>query len=207
LLAGCLATFRSRYRSTTPDLRIVGVDDGAFSPNKRTRTRQYALLVGVLFQGLRIRNIRTSSVEVDGRDANAKIAGLLKTFPYDIAMLSGIAFGGFNVVDIAKLARVTRKPVIAVSGEKPHNAAVYKALRMHFKDWAKRWVAVQNAWPLYSCKPLRNEPRLFFEVKGACPALARSIVTSTATISRLPEPIRVARMLARALGGPGSALV
>lgn len=179
------------------DLRIVGVDDGAFRPNKQTL--QHTLLVAVLFQGLRVRSVKTSRIEVDGRDSNAKMVALFKTVPHNVAMLSGISFGGFNVVDIAKLARVTKRPVIAVSGEKPHNAAVYRALHKHFKDWKERWEAVQNAGPLYSCKPLRNEPKLFFEVKGASPAHARSIIRSTATISRLPEPIRVARILARAL--------
>ena len=180
-------------------MRIVGVDDGAFRPHKQ----QHVLLVGVLFQGLRITSVRTGRIDVDGRDANAKMVELLKAAPYDVAMLSGVSFGGFNVVDISKLARATRRPVIAVSGEKPHNAAVYRALRKHFGDWKERWTAVKNAGALYSCKPLRNEPELFFEVRGTSPAHARTIIASTAAISRLPEPIRVARILARALSGLG----
>lgn len=199
MLAGCLDTSPNHYRNTTHDLRIVGVDDGAFRPHKQ----EHALLLGVLFQSLRVRAVRTGCIEVDGRDSNAKIGALLKTVTFDVAMLSGISFGGFNVVDISKLARVTRRPVIAVSGEKPCNAAVYRALRKHFRDWKERWAAVQNAGPLYSCKPLRNEPELFFEVKGTSATHARSVIASTATISRLPEPIRVARILARALSGLG----
>jgi endonuclease V-like protein UPF0215 family len=179
------------------DLRIVGIDDGTFRPSRHAS--EHALLVAVLFQGLRVKAVRTNRIEVDGRDSNARMVTLLRAMRYDVAMLSGVSFGGFNVVDIAELARVTKRPVIALSGEKPHNAAVFRALHKHFKDWKERWAAVQNAGPIHSCKPLRNEPSLFFEVSGISSAYARSIIRSTATISRLPEPIRVTRILARTL--------
>ncbi len=179
-------------------MRIIGVDDGAFPARKRIKQR--APLVAVLFQNLRILAVRVGRIEVDGRDANRVLASLLETVRFDIIMLSGISFGGFNLVDIAQLARATGKPVIAISGEKPDNAAVQKALRMHFTDWEERWRIVCAAGQLHSCKPLAKEPKLYFEVKGASPSFARKIIASTAMLSRLPEPIRVARILARGLG-------
>jgi endonuclease V-like protein UPF0215 family len=114
-------------------------------------------------------------------------------------MLSGISFAGFNVIDIAELAQSTRKPVIAITGSRPDNAAVRRALRKHFIDWQERWRMVKNAGRLYAFKPLPQEPSLYFEVKGASPSFAKKAIDSTATISRLPEPIRVAGILARGL--------
>lgn len=177
------------------DLGIVGVDDGAFVTNRSQR----ALLLTVLLRRARIWAIRVGTIEVDGNDAADILQELLRLLRYDVVMLSGISFGGFNLIDISRLAHNLRKPVIAISGEKPNNRAVRAALREHFGDWEERWKIVRSAGKLYSCKPLASEPKVYFEVKGAKPNFARQVIAGTALISRLPEPIRIARILARGL--------
>ena len=192
-----MLTYQGRYRNITRNLRIIGVDDGAFPADKRLK--QHALLVSVLFQNLHVRVLRLGLIQVDGRDANRVLASLLRTVRFDVVMLSGISFGGFNLIDIDELARVTCRPIIAIAGERPDNAAVRKALQTHFRDWKERWRMVRSAGELHSFKPLPEEPRMFFEVRGGSPSFARRAIASTAVISRLPEPIRVARILAREL--------
>ena len=179
-------------------MRSVGVDDGAFRPSKKSK--QQTLLVAVLFDDLRLLGVKVGRIEVDGRDANGVIKSVLRRITCDVVMLSGISFGGFNVVDIAELSRTVRRPVIAVTGERPHNEAVLTALREHFADWKDRWRMVRSAGKIYSVA-LRNEPRLYFEVQGATRLFAKKAIVSTAAISRLPEPVRVARILARGLSG------
>jgi hypothetical protein len=180
------------------NLRIIGVDDGAFSPIKRSR-EQRALLLAALFRRSHIKAVRVGTIEIDGNDAAEILRTLLRRLRYDLVMLSGISFGGFNLINLSSLARKLRKPVIAITGEKPSNSAVKSALRAHFDDWERRWRIVCSAGKLYSCKPLANEPKLYFEVKGATPDFAKRIIAGTAIISRLPEPIRVAGILARGL--------
>lgn len=179
------------------EIRIVGVDDGAFQADRKHSQR--ALILAVLFQGLRILAVRIGSIDVDGSDANSALVCLLRSMRFDAIMLSGISFGGFNLVNIERLAHDLHNPVIAVTGERPDNASVRRALRGHFADWRERWQIVVTAGPVYSCKPLKDEPRLYFEVKGASYAFARELIKATAIISRLPEPIRVAGILARGL--------
>lgn len=188
---------RNLSRNTRRSARIVGVDDGAFPAGRRGK--EHALLAAVLFQNSAISAVRLGCIQVDGRDANRVLAPILKTMRYDLLMLSGISFGGFNIVDIVELARSTRKPVIAITGEKPDNAAVRRALQKHFSDWRERWRMVRNAGQLYACKPLPAEPKLYFEVKGASPSFAKKTITSAARISRLPEPVRVAGLIAKGL--------
>jgi endonuclease V-like protein UPF0215 family len=198
LLEDCLVTSPNRYVRMAPlNLRVVGVDDGAFSSSKKIGER--ALLMAVLFKGSRIQAVRIDTIEVDGNDAAPVLQALLKRLRYDLILLSGISFAGFNLIDISKLARKLHKPIIAISREKPNNKAVKLALRGHFKDWKSRWSIVCAAGKLYSCKPLPSEPKLYFEVKGATPEYARHVITGTAFISRLPEPVRVARILAHGL--------
>ena len=179
-------------------MRSVGVDDGAFQPSQKSKQR--TLLVAVLFDDLRLLSVKVGRIEVDGTDANDVIRSLLRRISCDAVMLSGISFGGFNVVDIDELSKTLRRPVIAVTGERPHNEEVRTALRDHFADWKDRWRMVRSAGRIYSVT-LRNEPRLYFEVQGATCLFAKKAITSTAVISRLPEPVRVARILARGLSG------
>jgi endonuclease V-like protein UPF0215 family len=179
-------------------MRIVGVDDGAFPLHRKAKDR--TLLVAVLFDNLRLLNVICGQIEVDGRDANKILQHLLRRMRFDAVMLSGLSFAGFNVVDIASLSKSFQKPVIAVIGERPHNQAVRRALCKHFTDWKDRWSIVRSAGKMHSFTPLRNEPRLYFEVQGAPPDFAKKAIASTAVISRLPEPVRVARILARGLG-------
>lgn len=136
---------------------------------------------------------------VDGTDVTEVLLSLIRRMRYDAILLSGISFAGFNLIDIKKLAHLARKPVIAVTGGRPDNVAVRSALHKHFSDWKERWRAVQNAGRLYSCKPLASEPKLYFEVSGGSVGLAKDIIVSSAMVSRLPEPVRVAGLVAKGL--------
>jgi uncharacterized protein len=188
--------YQSRYaNSTQSPLRIVGVDAGSVSSEREGN----AILVVVLLEGSRIVDIQLGKIEVDGLDAQRVLGSLLRRLSYDVVMLSGVSFGGFNLVDIKQLSRRVGRPVIAVIREKPNNRAVRDALRKHFRDWKRRWRVVRSAGRLSSCKPLADEPQLYFEVKGAPPAIARGIITSSAMNSRLPEPIRVAGIVAKGI--------
>ena len=191
--------FQNRSRSTNPRLlRIIGVDGGAVSSAREGKT---ALLV-VLLAGPRILDVRTGEIGVDGLDAQRVLVSLLKPLSYDIVMLSGISFAGFNLVDLKLLAREVGKPVIAVIRERPDNKAVRDALRKHFRDWRQRWRAVKDAGRLYSCRPIPDEPKLYFEARGCSPSSARRMIVSSSAVSRLPEPVRVAGIVARGMSGP-----
>jgi endonuclease V-like protein UPF0215 family len=186
------------------DLKIVGVDDGAFSASKGVGER--ALLLAVLFRRSNIQAVRMGTIEVDGSDGQTVLKSLIRSLSSDLVMLSGISFAGFNTIDISKLAHELKKPVLAISGEKPDNRAVRKALKDHFVDWEKRWSSIRSAGKLYTCRPLKDEPKLYFEVMGATPGFGNIVVSKTAVISRLPEPIRVARIMAKGLSSLTAAI-
>lgn len=159
------------------------------------------VLVVVLLQGTRILDLRLGAIEIDGLDAQPVLVSLLNGLSYDAVMTSGVSFGGFNVIDILELAGTIHKPVIAVIREKPDNRAVHAALRKHFHDWRRRWRIIQHAGALHSCRPVPDEPRLYFEIKGASQVFARNAICSWSAVSRLPEPVRVAGVVAKGLRG------
>jgi len=155
--------------------------------------------VAVVLERSQIVDARVAWLTVDGTDADSVVRSLLKGLKFDVLMLSGISFAGFNVVDISLLARRLRKPVIAITGEKPNNASVKKALKAHFPDWNERWRKVLAAGRLHSLIIHGYASRVYFEIMGSSPAFARTVIRSNSLISRLPEPIRVAGIVARGL--------
>ena len=178
-------------------ISVVGVDDGAFVPHNRRA--QSTVLVAVLFTNLTVGAIRVGRITVDGLDATSVLISMLRGLQFDVVLLSGVSFGGFNLISLSRLNTELGKPVIAISGKRPENELVRKALKAHFKDWKERMRIVRASGRIYSVKPLGEEPTLFFEVKGAKPDFARHIIRSYAKISRLPEPVRAAGILAKGL--------
>jgi len=173
----------------------VGIEDGSF-----TKEDSKALLVAVLMQnGMWIEEIEIEEITIDGLDATAAALKMLKKLTFDIVMLAGVSFAGFNLIDPTKLFKTFQKPVIIVSRSKPDNIAVKKALKEHFRDWHVRWNVFENLGPIYEFKPLRNEPPIYLEVVGAAAEQALNIVKLCCFSCRVPEPLRAARIIARGL--------
>lgn len=177
-------------------LTFAGVDDGSFfQRNDRDRA---SLLCSVLLVRSRIRDVRVGQIQVDGDDSTEEILRLVEAWRFRALFLSGITFGGFNVVDGRRLYERLRKPIIVVPSRKPGSRNMLSALRKHFPDWARRWGLVRAAGPLYTARSFPGEPKLHFEMFGSSLKEARRFLRLTALCSRVPEPIRAVRMIARA---------
>ena len=182
-------------RNASAKPRIVGIEDGSF-----TKETPKALLVAVLMNdGRWIDDIKISEITVDGLDATATTLQMLKDWKFDAIMLAGVSYAGFNLIDPTELAENFQKPIIIVSRTKPDNLAVKKALKEHFEDWKIRWQTFEALGSIYQFKPLRNEPPIYFEVVGAEAEWAMRTIKAFCFSCRVPEPIRVARIIARGL--------
>ncbi|MEM3695784.1 MAG: DUF99 family protein, partial [Candidatus Bathyarchaeia archaeon] len=74
-----------------------------------------------------------------------------------------------------------------------------RALMRHFRDWRKRWEVFAKIGPIHEVKVLDEERPLYFEVVGAEMEWASRLITSFAVCGRVPEPLRVVRLIARGL--------
>ncbi len=141
----------------------------------------------------------STRITVDGFDATQNIADMVMASPHyrqiRVIMLNGITFAGFNVVDIKELSARTDMPVIAVTSKKPNLTEVQAAL-MHLPDSEKRWEAVLNAGEMFSVSTNRGKRRIFVEAVGLSKSLAVEILRLTSTRSKIPEPLRVAHIVA-----------
>ena len=179
-------------------LRILGVEDGSFDAFNREAPGR-TLLCGVLMKGDRILKVRHGEIRVDGLDATDKLLSLMRGIDVEVVILGGITFGGFNVVDPRVIHGETGVSIIVYSGVKPDNDAVLAALRNHFPDWEIRWEIIEGLGEIHCIRVFREDPEIYFEAIGCDPEWAEVVLKDSAMISRIPEPVRVAGLVARGL--------
>lgn len=185
-----------QFREIKREIRVLGVDDGVFVPH----VKGSALVVGVVFRGgFWLDGVMHTSVEVDGFDSVDKIASMVLASPHykqlRVIMLDGITFAGFNVVDIRVLNEKTRLPVIAVTREKPDLEEIHTALR-NLPCSQKRWNAFLHAGKMVAVSTTRGNEKVYMCVAGILEEDAAKIMQITSTRSNIPEPLRVAHLIA-----------
>ena len=175
---------------------VIGIDDGPF-----TKRQETAPLVAALLEGPHLQKVHATRITVDGLDATEKALKLLRRWKPVPILLSGVTFAGFNLIDPRVLHRSYRVPVIVVVGSRPDNRAVKRALVKHFPDWKRRWRIISSLGPLRTVRTSLGEPPIYFEFFGCSRREATSLLKAYSYISRLPEPIRVAGLVASGLFG------
>jgi len=179
-------------------LHVAGVEDGSFEAFQKERP-QCTLLCVVEMYGVSIQGVSLRDILVDGRDMTEKLLEMLSSTVCDAIILGGVSFAGFNIVDALKVHEVTGVPVIVFSGEKPDSESVREALKTHFADWGERWAQIAALGDVHSAATVRSEPPIYFETVGASPEWSEKVLKHFAMLGRVPEPIRVAGMIAKGL--------
>lgn len=144
-------------RNVWLNLQVIGVEDGGFS-RANLFNDQCALLVCVSMLGTCIRDFLVDKITVDGLDASKKLIHMLRAVSFDVVMLAGVSFAGFNLIDPFLVFEEFHKPIIVVSRTKPDNVAVKRALRRHFRDWRIRWAVFEKLGPIYPVVSIRDAP-------------------------------------------------
>jgi uncharacterized protein len=184
--------------NTKPASKSIGIDDGPFPPKTDDTIRQAPLLAAWL-KGPHLQKLRTNWITVDGLDGTRKAGQLLKGSANIPVLLSGVTFGGFNLIDPWKIQKSCKAPVIVVVGSRPDNTAVKRALMGHFPDWERRWDLIKSLGPLNRVRTMTGESPVFFERFGCSTREAQRILRASAFVSKMPEPLRVAGIIARGL--------
>jgi len=180
-------------------IRIIGWDDAAFSKPSKHPSNQFITLVGAVIRGGDyIDGLLTTKIEVDGLDATEKIIESINNSRHKdqlkIIMTNGVSFGGFNLIDIKEVYKTTKLPVIVIQRKKPDMTEFLKAMNI-FSDFKKRKQIVKNAGMIYKCN------KIFYQKIGLTKKQAEEIIKLTSVHSNIPEPIRVAHIIATGLSG------
>lgn len=175
-------------------LRAIGFDDAPFARGRRGAVG----IAGVVCAGTRFEGLVWGEVRQDGWNATDVIVRLLaggKFLPQlHLVLTDGIAFGGFNVVDLQALAAALGRPCVAVMRRSPDLQAVERAIR-RLPRAERRLELIRRAGPVYQLGPFT------FQVQGAGPeAIGRALARLTDR-GAVPEPLRLAHLVGGAVRG------
>lgn len=174
---------------------MVGVEDGSFLKGKTAKT----VLVAVLFKNLHVESVKVAKIIVDGFDATARLKGMLEGWQFEVVLLAGISFAGFNIIDPMQIYEKFRKPVIVITRKKPDNNAVRKALQKHFSDWKIRFEVFEKIGLPYKKLTFIGKSPIYVKALGARDQWAFNLIRKISVLGVVPEPLRVARLIARGL--------
>jgi endonuclease V-like protein UPF0215 family len=172
---------------------VVGFDDAPFDPSRADPVK----VVGAVYAGHRLDGVLVGQVQRDGLDATDGLRELVAGSRFRqhirLLMLQGIAFGGFNVVDAVGLGEGLGIPVLVVARSRPDMEAVRQALLQHVSHGARKWKLIERLGPM--------EPtgKVFVQRVGLTRATAARTVEYFTLHGHMPEPLRVAHLIAGAL--------
>ena len=180
-------------------IRVLAIDDGPF-----TFEDEYANIVGILSRGASyVEAILRDVVEVDGRDSTEKIIHMISGSKYleqvGLILLDGGAFGGFNIFDIYGIRDELKVPVITVTRKMPDFPAITEALKGHFEDWEPRLFLLSTG---DIEKVLINNIPIYVKLAGIALDDAAIILRRLTVQGAIPEPLRLAHMVAAILKKP-----
>jgi len=148
--------------------------------------------------------VMKNEVTVDGRDANSVLETMLLSSRYLVQLkgilLDGIAVGGFNVIDIFRLAEKTGVPVVSVTRDRPDMENIFSALRKHFDDGEERVrIVAQGELVEFTFDTDREDMQLWGKYSGTDYKGALEILKLTTKRGAMPEPLRLAHLIGSAL--------
>lgn len=173
---------------------LVGFDDAPFAREWRGNVP----IVGAVFAGPRLDGVLAGKVARDGEDAGARVIELVSGSRFaehiQLVMLQGIAFAGFNVVDVFRVREDLGMPVLVVSRVAPDMDAIRTALLDRIPQGPSKWALIERLGPM---EPIG---RVFVQRVGLTSEEAADILARFTLHGHIPEPIRVAHLIAGGIG-------
>jgi uncharacterized protein len=168
----------------------VGFDDAPFARDARGDVR----VIGVVCSRTRVDGILSNHVRRSGANATDRIVEMIETSQFRehvrAVLLQGIALAGFNVVDIHRLATTLDLPVLVVTRRKPDLPSVRHSLFANAPGPERKWKLIERAGPV---EPLLG---IFVQRAGLSIDEARELLRATTLHGKIPEPLRVAHLVA-----------
>ena len=109
-----------------------------------------------------------------------------------LVLLDGIAFGGFNLVDLPRLAHSLQRPCVSVMRKLPDLPAMERAARRLPRAPA-RLAILRRAGPIHVSGPF------VYQVHGADPRDVAAALRRLTDTGHVPEALRLAHLIGGAL--------
>jgi endonuclease V-like protein UPF0215 family len=169
---------------------LIGIDDAPFARAHRGDVP----VVGVVYASARLDGVLTTRVRRDGANSTERLVRMVLGSRFapglHAIVLQGIAVGGFNVVDIHALHELTGLPVLVVARHEPDLDRIRRALLTRIPGGARKWRLIERAGPMEA------QAGVWVQRAGLTPAQSEALLRRSAFHGHLPEPIRVAHLIA-----------
>ncbi len=169
---------------------VVGFDDAPFPREHRGDV----LVVGAVFAGPRLEGVLSGKVRRDGVNATRTLLRLLSETRFrphlQAVLLQGIAFAGFNVVDIQALHERSGLPVLVVCRKAPDLRRIQRALRERVPGGHRKWQLIERAGPM------ERLGKVFVQRAGMERPAASELLRRLTLNGTMPEPLRTAHLIA-----------
>ncbi|MFX0053642.1 MAG: DUF99 family protein [Promethearchaeota archaeon] len=175
-------------------VRVLGVSESFKRGDERS------IAVGVVMRGdMRIDGMGFCEPKVGGTDATEKLVGMYSRLAREdirVWLLGGCIISWFNVVDSVRLHEGTGVPVVCLSYNPSEGIERY--FREYFPDdWQSRIDMMDRGGQRQEVS-LKTGHSVFLTTSGITLDKARKLVDQFTLDGRVPEPIRIARIIAAA---------
>jgi endonuclease V-like protein UPF0215 family len=189
-----------KVKASKKAIRALGVAE-SFRKNSAS-----AFLAGVVMRSdLIIDGFSLGRTTISGDDATDSVISLYSSLSrkdVNLVMIGGTVISMYNIVDVNRVFEETGKPVLAVT-YRP-SEGIEEAIKKHFPDdWERKIEAYRRLGPRREVT-LKNGFKVFVRTAGIDDYDSRLVLNKFTVFGRIPEPIRVARLIARCLAHRGS---
>ena len=160
-----------------------------------------SILAGVVMRAdLLLDGFSFSVATVGGLDATEAVMKLYERLgrkDVNILMLNGCVISWYNVIDLNEVHERTGKPLICVTYEP--SPGLEKYFKEYFPDdWAERLAIYERNGPRTAIR-LKTGHEVFIRAIGLDEEEAKKVLDKFTLHGSIPEPLRLARLLARAV--------
>ncbi len=183
-----------RLHLNKPGVRALGVAE-SFRQGQRA-----SVLAGVVMRrDLVIDGLGIGKTSVGGDDATASILSLYRRFKrndVNVLMISGAILSLYNIVDVDELTLRSRLPAICLTYKE--TSGIEASIRRHFpSSYEEKLVAYRNLGKRNKVR-LSSGHAVFVRSAGMEKGDVKPVLDMFTLQGSVPEPVRVARLLARA---------
>ncbi len=175
-------------------VRVLGIAESFAKKEPLSR------LAGVVMRkDLRVDGFGLAEISVGGDDATEGILGIfrgLEREDINALLLNGSIISWFNIVDLARVREETDLPVISLTYEESEGLEGY--IREYFTRPQEKIELYRRLGPREPLR-LRTGFEVYARFLGATAEETKGLLNSFTLEGKVPEPLRVARLLARTI--------
>jgi len=177
-------------------IKIIGIACSSFNREvDRTVT-----IIGAVFRGGELlEGVIKTTVTVDGDDATENIINMIKKSTHwqqlKLIMTRGVTIAGFNYLDLKAIFEQTTLPVISIVDREPSMEKISAALK-NIPNGEKRLKIIETSGIPRAVYSAPKEEPVYIQNFGIETNEVIHLLQKTTKVGRLPEPLRVARLIA-----------